>query len=57
MDHPFFAVSSDDGTYTIDGLPPGEYSLETWHEKLGRQRETITVSDSDLADLSFTYTP
>jgi hypothetical protein len=56
MDHPFFAVSSDDGTYTIDGLSPGEYSLETWHEKLGRQRETVTVSDSDLADVSFTYT-
>src|SRR5262249_43487124 len=32
MDHPFYCVSADDGKYTIDGLPPGEYTLESWHE-------------------------
>jgi hypothetical protein len=55
MDHPFFDVSKDDGTYAIVGLPPGEYTLEAWHEKLGRQRKTITVSNSDLVDVSFMY--
>jgi hypothetical protein len=55
MDHPFFDVSKDDGTYSIEGLPPGEYALESWHEKLGRRRETITVKDGDLMDVSFVY--
>jgi hypothetical protein len=55
MDHPFFSVSKDDGTYSIDALPPGEYTLETWHEKLGRQRRTVTVRDADLVDVDFTY--
>lgn len=55
MDHPFFSVSGDDGTYSIEGLPPGEYALESWHEKLGKQRKTVMVSDSSLVDVSFTY--
>jgi hypothetical protein len=55
MEHPFFNVSKDDGTYAIDGLPPGEYTLEAWHEKLGKQRKTVTVSDNDLVDVTFTF--
>lgn len=55
MDHPFFCVSKDDGAYAIDGLPPGEYSLEAWHEKLGKKRQTITVSGADLVDVDFTF--
>ena len=55
MDHPFFSVSDDDGTYAIDGLPPGEYTLESWHEKLGKQRKTVTVGGDDLVDVNFTF--
>jgi hypothetical protein len=55
MDHPFYAVSAEDGTYTIENLPPGEYTLEAWHEKLGRQRQTLTVAGKDSADVNFTY--
>jgi len=53
MEHPFFSVSADDGAYVIDGLPPGEYLLETWHEKLGKQRKTVTVGGEDLVDVNF----
>ena len=35
LDHPFFAVTDDDGTFTIPNLPPGKYTLEAWHEELG----------------------
>jgi hypothetical protein len=55
MEHPFFSVSNDDGTWTIEGLPPGEYGLEIWHEKLGKQRKNVTVSDGDVADVNFSY--
>ncbi|MGH9799008.1 MAG: carboxypeptidase regulatory-like domain-containing protein, partial [Blastocatellia bacterium] len=33
LSHPFFAVSGADGSFSIKGLPPGEYELEAWHEK------------------------
>ena len=43
MDHPFYCVSDDSGTFAIEGLPPGEYTLESWHEKLGKKRTTVKV--------------
>jgi len=55
MDHPFFSVSEDDGAYAINGLPPGNYTLETWHEKFGRQRKTVDVSSDDVVDVNFTF--
>ena len=57
MDHPFFGVTDDAGTYTIDDLPPGEYTLAVWHEKFGKQQQKITVGDGDLGDVDFTYKP
>ena len=54
FDHPFFAVTGDDGTYSISGLSPGEYVIEAWHEKLGTQTATVTVGDgSATADFTF----
>ena len=40
LDHPFFAVTGEDGTFSIKGLPPGTYKLAAWHEKLGTQTQT-----------------
>ena len=46
FDHPYFAVTSDDGSYVISGLEPGDYVIEAWHEKLGSQTANVTVGDS-----------
>jgi Carboxypeptidase regulatory-like domain len=55
MDHPFFAVTADDGAYAIPGLPPGEYTLAVWHEKLGRKQQTVTVGKDGSATVDFAY--
>lgn len=47
LDHPFFSVTGDDGTFTIKDLPPGEYVIEAWHEKYGSQEQTVTVAAED----------
>ena len=54
VDHPFFAVTSDDGTYEIKGLPAGEYEVEAFHEKLKTQTQKVTVKDGD-STLDFAY--
>lgn len=45
LDHPYFAVSDSSGNFTIPGLPPGDYTLEAWHEKLGTKTEKVSVKD------------
>jgi plastocyanin len=55
LPHPFFAVSGTDGTFTIKGVPPGTYTIEAWHEKLGTKTQSVTLgaSESKTADFSF----
>jgi plastocyanin len=53
--NPFFAVTGDDGTFTIKGLPPGTYTIETWHEKYGVMDQQVTVGPKDSKTLDFSY--
>lgn len=55
VNHPFYAVSSDDGSYTIKGLPPGKYNVVAWHEKYGEKTMEITVEAKGSATADFTY--
>jgi plastocyanin len=54
ISHPFFAVTGDDGTYSIKGLPPGTYTIEVWQEKYGTQDQQITVGAKDSKTQDFT---
>lgn len=55
MPHPFFAVSAADGSFEIQGLPPGEYILVSIHERLGRQEVTVTVGPGESKSVEFVY--
>ncbi|MBI2095418.1 MAG: hypothetical protein HYT89_04570 [Candidatus Omnitrophica bacterium] len=49
LDHPYFGVSGEDGSFQIKDLPPGNYVLEAWHEKYGAQTQAVTVAGEDQA--------
>ena len=56
FEHPYFAVSKEDGTFKIPGnLPDGEYTIHAWHEKLGEKEIKVNVSGgkAEGADFSF----
>lgn len=55
LSHPFFAVSGEDGTFTITNVPPGNYTIEAWHEKMGTQTASVTVADGSAATADFTF--
>ena len=54
FDHPYFAVTGDDGTFTIKNLPDGTYTLQAWHEKFGTKEGKVTVKDGK-ATIDFTF--
>jgi hypothetical protein len=53
--HPFFAVTGEDGSFEIKGLPAGDYEIEAVHEKLERQSQSITVKDGEAATLNLSF--
>jgi plastocyanin len=53
---PYFAVTGKDGSFTLQGLPPGNYTLAAVHEKLGEQDINITVKAKSTAKADFTFT-
>lgn len=56
MEHPFFAVTDNTGSYSIPGLPAGEHTLVAWHETFGEREMTVTVADGAGATADFTFT-
>jgi hypothetical protein len=56
LSHPFFATSGEDGSFTLKNLPPGTYTIEAWHEKLGPQQQTVTVGAGETKTADFTFT-
>jgi len=47
--HPFYAITGADGQFGFDNLPPGQYKLQVWHERLGTATTTVTVADQQPA--------
>ncbi len=54
-EHPYFATSGEDGTFSIGGLPAGTYQIEAWHERFGTLAAEVTVGDGETASLEFTF--
>jgi len=44
-EHPFYAVTNDQGEFTLDNVPPGKYVLQAWQESLGTVTKEVTVGD------------
>jgi len=53
--HPFFAVTGDDGSFKLTGVPPGTYTVEAWHERYGTRTAQVTVAADKPAEASFQF--
>jgi plastocyanin len=53
--HPFFAVTGDDGTFSLKGVPPGTYTVEAVHERYGKRQAQVTVGQRETKDVDFEY--
>lgn len=53
--NPYFAVTGDDGSFTIKGVPPGDYTLTVWTATFGTQEHSVTVREGQSAVADFTF--
>ena len=44
VNHPYFATSGVAGTYTIENVPPGTYTIQAWHEQYGVVTQKVAVT-------------
>ncbi len=56
FDHPYFAISAADGSFTLRNLPPGEYTIAAWHERFGTQSQQLSLSEKEQKSITFTFT-
>lgn len=51
-DNAWYAQPGADGSFTIDNVPPGQYTLKVWHERAGDASQEITVPPGGLSNLT-----
>jgi len=56
-DQPYYAVTDENGRFTISDLPPGTYTLHAWHEALGEMKKPVTVAADQPAEVDFVIRP
>jgi plastocyanin len=55
LEHPYFAVTGEAGTFTLANLPTGTYTIAAWHERLGTREQQVTVAAGESTDVEFTF--
>ncbi|MGO9273942.1 MAG: carboxypeptidase regulatory-like domain-containing protein [Terriglobia bacterium] len=55
MKNPLYAVTNADGTFTIKGVPPGDYTIGAWTATFGQQETKVTVPAKGSATADFTF--
>ena len=53
--NPYHAVTTADGIFAMDRLPPGSYVLEAWHEVYGTAIQNVTVEQGGTATVAFEF--
>jgi len=53
--HPYFFVTTKDGSFDLKNLPPGTYTLEAWQEKYGTVDQTVTIGPKESKTVNFVF--
>jgi len=54
--NPYFGVTNPMGTFQIDKVPAGTYTIQAWHERFGMVNKTVTVKAGAVTTVDFSYT-
>jgi plastocyanin len=51
-EHPFYAVTNEQGEFSLEDVPPGKYTLRAWQETLGTVTQQVVVGDKGATTVS-----
>ena len=54
LDHPWFTIPAETGSYSLPPAPPGEYTLVAWHDRIGEQRRPVRIAAGSTVRVDFT---
>jgi len=52
--NPYFAVVKEDGTFSIDNVPPGKYTIKAWHGMVKNKKAKVEVKAGAASTVDFT---
>ncbi len=55
VNHPYFAVTNAEGSFTIDRVPPGRRTVHVWHEVFGDTTRTVMVKAGETVNVDFAF--
>jgi len=55
IDNPYYAVTDQDGSFSIGDLPPGTYHVKAWHPILGLQERELTLEPNGAVTLDVRF--
>lgn len=56
QEHPYYALTDDEGAFALENAPPGTYTLEAWHETLGTITRSVTITPRDVLEVTLEMT-
>ncbi len=52
LENPYFAKTDEQGNFRIDNIPPGTYTVKTWHERLKSDPQELTITEGETTEIS-----
>ncbi len=53
--NPYYALVAEDGSYSIEGVPAGKYTVKAWHGTLKEQKSSIEVTAGGATSADFAF--
>ena len=57
VEHAYYTVTDEKGEYILDGIPPGNYTLNFWQESLGEKSSEVTIGEEKNVQLDYAFEP
>ena len=55
VENPYYAITDEEGNFSIKDVPPGTYEVVAWHPFISNQIRTITIEPENQSTLNFEF--